>query len=69
MTQIKIHLFFALKTLELICCWLIGLIKSIIEPIIGVNIRKVLFVILILNAPETGLRKKINGFNHTVDCN
>ena len=52
------------------CSWLIGLIKPIIEPIIGVNIKiVVIFVILILNAPVTALRNKIYGFNNTVDCN
>ena len=38
--------------MELIRSWLIGLIKPIIEPIIGVNIKKVvIFIILVLNAP------------------
>ena len=74
MSQIYIHLFYASKTLEPICSWLIdliiGLIKPIIEQIIGVNIKKVVvFVVLILNAPLTALRNKINGLNHTVDCN
>ena len=38
--------------MELIRSWLIGLIKPIIEPIIGVNLKKVvIFIILVLNAP------------------
>ena len=45
-------MFYASKTLELICSWLIGLIKAIIEPTIVVNIKKVvIFIILVLNAP------------------
>ena len=70
MSQIQIHLFCTSKTLEPICSWRISLIKPIIEPIIGVNIKKVvIFVTLILNAPVTALQNKNNHYNHIVHCN